>query len=123
MKEISNPAIEAIEAFLDDWAGATPAERVAKRTSSSMEEINAFYDSMLPWMEEILVYLNQYPLEEIPDEARGIANAALAMCEVDNPVRWKETELSSGFDVRAMIEKGSFYDSGFHSRHRHLLHR
>jgi len=25
--------------------------------------------------------------------------------------------------VRAMIEKGSFYDSGFRSRHRHPLHR
>jgi len=112
MKEISDSAIDAIKSFLEDWAGATAAERVAKRTSSSMEEINAFYDAMLPWMEEILVYLNQYALEEIPDEAQDIANAALAMCEVDNPVRWKEPELSSGFDVRAMLEKGSFYDSG-----------
>jgi hypothetical protein len=113
MQDISNSAKEAIGPFLEEWAIPTATGRVFKRTSSSMEEINVFYEAMLPWMEEILVYLNQHPLDDFPPEVERIALAALAMCEVDNPVRWKETELSSGFDVRAMIEKGSFYDGGF----------
>lgn len=113
MKQISASAINAIEPFLKEWGYRTTAERVVKRTSSSMEEINGFYETMLPWMEEILAYLDQYPLENIPSDATSIADLALAMCEVDNPVRWKETELSSGFNVRGMVEKTSFYDSSF----------
>lgn len=111
MNPLSDQAITAIEPFVDIWGLPTAAQRVAKRTTSSMDEINAFYDAMLPWMEEILNYLNQFPLEAIPGQALPVAYAALAMCEVDNPVRWKETELSSGFDVRKMAEKTSFYDS------------
>ena len=111
MNKISSAAMAAIEPFISEWGLPTAAERVAKRTASSMEEINAFYEAMLPWMEEIINYLNQFHLSNIPAKAEPVAYAALAMCEIDNPVRWKEIELSSGFEVRCMIEKQSFYDS------------
>lgn len=111
MNPLSDAACAAIEPFLPEWGLPDGAQRVAKRASSSMEEISAFYDAMLPFMEEILNYLNQFPPDALPSGAQPIAWAALAMCEVDNPVRWKEAELSSGFNVRNMTEKRSFYDS------------
>lgn len=101
----------AIEPFLAEWGLPEATGRVGKRVATPIAGIEAFYAAMLPWMEEILNYLNQFPLDAIPDQDRRLAAAALAMCEVDNPVRWKETELSSGFDVRGMIEKEGFYDS------------
>ncbi len=110
MNELSASAMAAIGPYAHEWSLPASALRVAKRTSSSMDEINDFYEAVLPWMEEILNYLNQFPLEAIPAEAKPVAYIALAMCEVDNPVRWKETELSSGFDVRHMLEKKFFYD-------------
>lgn len=111
MDSLSNQAMAAIAPFLDTWGLPSAAQRVAKRTASSMDEITTFYEAMLPWMEELLNYLNQFPLDDLPAEALPIAYAALAMCEVDNPIRWKETELSSGFAVSKMIEKTSFYDN------------
>ncbi len=111
MNELSNQTLAAIEPLLDIWGLPSATQRVAKRTASSMEEIRNFYDTMLPHMEEIINYLNQFPLDDLPEKSLPIAYAALAMCEVDNPVRWNETELSSGFAVGKMIEKTSFYDS------------
>ena len=46
------------------WSLPTDRERSAKRQSSTMEEINAFYHAMLPRMEEILSCLEQYPPEQ-----------------------------------------------------------
>ena len=111
MNPLSKAAADAVARYAGNWGLPSSAERVAKRAGSSLDDINAFYGSVLPWMEEILIYLNQFPLASLPDEARPIAWTALAMCEVDNPVRWKAATLSSGFDVLEMVEKSSFYDS------------
>jgi hypothetical protein len=113
MENLSNEARSAIEPFLKEWGLPTLAERVQKRTASSMEQISAFYEAMLPHMEEIIAHLNRFPLDAIPEDSRQLANAALAMCEIDNPVRWGEVLLPSGFDVLSMVEKTSLYDSRF----------
>ena len=44
------------------WSLPTERERSARRQSSPMDEISAFYQAMLPRMEAILSYLAQYPL-------------------------------------------------------------
>jgi hypothetical protein len=55
-----------------DWILATEPQRYAKRLSSTMEEMQAFYDATFPRMEEALTYLDPYPLHELPDEARDL---------------------------------------------------
>ncbi|MCB2049808.1 MAG: hypothetical protein KDE63_00125 [Novosphingobium sp.] len=113
MIDLSEQALSVVEIHATAWGLPTSAERVAKRVCSTMDEISNFYDAMLPHMEEILDYLNQFSLDTIPDNVKPIAWTALAMCEVDNPVRWKSVTLSSGFDVLGMVPKSSFYDSSF----------
>src|SRR5512145_1175830 len=42
------------------WSLPTERERSAKRQASTLAEITAFYQAMLPRMEEVLSYLAQY---------------------------------------------------------------
>lgn len=111
MTVIAPPDLSSLERFIEDWGLATPDERVAKRISSTMPEIQAFYSAMLPHLSNIIGYLNQFPLEAIPDADQPLAKATLALCEVDNAVsKWKSPTLETGMDVRRMVEKTSAYD-------------
>ena len=106
------PDFSDLDPYLMLWGLPASAERVAKRVRSSMAELRAFHDAMTPRLEEIIGYLNQFPVHEIPEVDRPLANAALAMCEVDNAVsKWKAPTLVSGVDVLGLTEKKTLYDS------------
>lgn len=109
MIELSQGAAEAVRAYVAAWGLPTSTERLHQRVSSTMDQITQFYEALLPWMEEILAYLNQFTLDAMPEEARSVSYVALSMCEVDNPIRWNEVELSSGFRIIDMHEKQSPY--------------
>ena len=51
-----------------DWCLRTEAQRYAKRLSSSMDEMQAFYDAAFPRLEEILTYLDRLDLGALPPE-------------------------------------------------------
>ncbi len=48
---------EDLEKWLD-WALPTMAERSARRSASSMDDLQAFYDAMLPRLDAALAYLS-----------------------------------------------------------------
>src|ERR1035437_6079445 len=52
------------------WSLETEAERYAKRLSSSMDELQAFYDGAFPRLETVIDYLDQFDLHALPDDAR-----------------------------------------------------
>ena len=82
----------------DGWALRTERERNAKRLSSSMTEIQNVYDSLLPRMDEVVNYLNQYPLDSMPDDARTLLNLTLALAEVSPAVEfYGQPEVVYGF--------------------------
>ena len=58
-----------LEPFAAKWCLATERERYAARLASSMDEMQAFYDATFPRAEEAIVYLDQFPLRELPDDA------------------------------------------------------
>ena len=105
------PDFAELSPFLAEWGLPHSAERVARRAGGSMKEIHAFHEAMLPRLEEVINYLNNFAVAEIPTDDMALAYAALAMCEIDNPVRWGEVNLSSGYDVLAMKEKKTLYDN------------
>jgi len=72
--------------FVGGWALATESERNKKRLSSTMEEIQGFYDALLSRMDEIIMYLNQYPLDEMPEEAKRLLYLALSFMEISTAV-------------------------------------
>jgi len=54
------------------WSLPTERERSAKRQASTMAEIKALYDALLPRMEEVLPYLAQFPPENIPVDVQNL---------------------------------------------------
>lgn len=51
------------------WSLRTEAERYAKRLSSTMAELQAFYDAAFARFEDIMSYLDEWELEALPEEA------------------------------------------------------
>ncbi len=74
-------AFRTLQPFLD-WALATEAERTRKRQTSEMADIQAFYTAMLSHLEDILVYLNQFPLERMPAHAQQLMDMTLSLAEI-----------------------------------------
>jgi len=86
------------EPFVSHWALATERERNQQRLSSSMAEIQALYDALLPRMDEIIGYLNQFRLNEMPEDARRLFHLALSLAEVAPAVEfYKQPEVVDGF--------------------------
>lgn len=58
-----------LEPFVADWCLDSEPERYAKRLSSTMGEIQAFYDAIMPRAEDAIVYLDKFPLDALPEDA------------------------------------------------------
>ncbi len=112
-KQIKRPDFSGMDTQLAAWGLPTTEDRLEKRLESSMDEIRSFYEAMLPRLSEVIEYLNQFPLESIPEQDQPMARAALAMCEIDNAVnKWGAAVVDTGIDVRKFIPKKSFADRG-----------
>ncbi len=69
-----------------DWALAKESERRAKRLSSTMDEIQAFYDAIFPQMEAVVAYLNRFPLDQLPEGTQQLYYLTLSLVEVTSAV-------------------------------------
>ena len=86
------------------WALAKEQERTSKRLASSMEEIQAFYDSMSPRLETVVEYLNQLPLDNMPLDAERLFHMSLSLMEVANAVEmFHNPAVIDGFDVKRFV--------------------
>lgn len=95
------------EAFNDleglaKWALPTERERADQRHSSTMEEIQHFYDTLMARMSQVLDLLTQYPGEEdAPEDVRRLFWMALSLAEVGTSVEWfGQPGVIQGFDYR-----------------------
>ena len=97
--------------FISQWGLPTAHERLAKRMEASMDEIERFYQAIVPQLEAIIEFLNQFPVDRIPREHLPLAYTALAVCEIDDPVHvWKAPALELSADMRAWRVKENYYD-------------
>ncbi len=71
-----------LEQFCAEWALETSQERHLKRASSSMSELQAFYDAITPRAAEILTYLDTFPLDALPAAERRLLNLCLSLADV-----------------------------------------
>ena len=76
------PLFADLEPLAERWSLATQQEREDRRRASAREEICAVYDTLLPRMDAILDYLNQYPLDKLPEEARRLMYLTFSLAEV-----------------------------------------
>lgn len=92
------------EPFVNKWALATERARNQTRLSSPMAEIQALYDALLPRMDEIIDYLNQFPLNELPEDARRLFYLTLSLAEVAPAVEfYKQPEVIDGFPADRFV--------------------
>jgi hypothetical protein len=74
-----------------DWALETEAERYAKRLSSTMGELQSFYDSAFPRLEEIIDYLDQFDFNALPEDATRLLWLCYSLVNASFPVEvWRQ---------------------------------
>ncbi len=90
-----------LERFAADWALRTEPERHARRLASTMEEMQAFYDTVFPRAKAAIEYLDRYDLEEMPANARRLLYLLYSLIQVSFPVEvWKQPETLDSAAIR-----------------------
>lgn len=73
---------EDLERFAAKWAVETQNERQKVRRGSTTEELQDFYDSMLPKLEQALDLADKHPLGKMPEDVERLFFMALSLAEV-----------------------------------------
>ena len=88
------PAFADLEPFAATWCLPTEPERWAQRLASSMDEMQAFYDACFPRVEEAIAYCDQFPLDDLPDDAARLLQLLHSLSMVSFPVEvWLQPQV------------------------------
>jgi hypothetical protein len=92
-----------LEPFAATWCLATEPERYGRRLASTVDEMQAFYDAVVPRSDEIMTYLDRFELHSLPDDALNLLHILYSMIEVSFPVEvWRQPRVpdtgSASFD-------------------------
>ena len=80
-----------LEPFAEKWSLATEHERWEERVSSSIEEMQAFYDAIFPRVSEAIAYCDTFPLDDMPDDAVALLRMIYSFIIVSFPVElWRQ---------------------------------
>ena len=96
-------AFAELEPFAD-WAIQSEMARYQKRVSSSMQDLQAFYDVAFPLLEQGTDYLKNVPLDGIGEQDKRLLWLFCALVTVSFPVEvWRQPKVpdsgSSSFDA------------------------
>jgi len=101
------PEFADLERFAD-WCLPTEEERYQKRLSSTMEELQEFYDAAFPRLEAVIEYCDaRLPLDQMPDDAKALIHLMQSLVNVSFPVEvWKQPRvIDSGATYLTCIEE------------------
>jgi hypothetical protein len=85
------PEFSDLEPWVEGWCLDSEPERYAKRLSSTMDEIQAFYDAIFPRAEDAIVYLEKFPLDDLPEDAFRLLKLLYSLIVMSFPVEiWKQ---------------------------------
>jgi hypothetical protein len=88
-----------LESFVDIWALPTEKQRNARRHSSTMEDIGAFYEVMQRRLDDALRLLADCRPEAVPEQLKPLFYLTLSYCEVAPAVElFKQPSVKDGFD-------------------------
>ncbi len=74
-----------------DWALATEGERYAKRLSSTMDELQAFYDAVFPRLPDAADYLRQFEVDALPEDGIRLLRLCYSLVNASFPVEvWRQ---------------------------------
>jgi hypothetical protein len=74
-----------------DWSLESEAERYAKRLSSTLDELQAFYDAAFPRLEDAMAYIDQFEFTALPADATRLLWLCYSLVNVSFPVEvWRQ---------------------------------
>lgn len=73
------PAFAELQPFVAHWACRTTNERVAARSTLPQAEIRAFYDAMVPRLDEAIDYIDSIGLHALTPEAETLTQLVLGL--------------------------------------------
>ena len=87
------PEFVDLEPF-SDWCLRTEAERYAKRLSSSMDEMQSFYDTAFPRLADALAYLDELEFHSLPPEADQLLLLCYSLVNISFPIEvWRQARV------------------------------
>jgi hypothetical protein len=90
MSTIFPPAFADLDSYAE-WSLRTEAERYARRLSSSMDELQTFYDMAFPRLPDVMAYLDRLDLNALPDDAERLLWLSYSLVNVSFPVEvWRQ---------------------------------
>src|SRR5262245_29609411 len=88
------PQFADLEPYAATWCLATEAERWAQRLRSSMHELQTFYDAVFPRAEKAIAYCDNFPLDEIPEDAEHLLELVHSLLMVSFAIEvWRQPEV------------------------------
>ena len=90
-----------------DWSLETEAERYAKRLSSTMDELQAFYDAAFPRLADAMAYLDQLDLGALPENATRLLWLCYSLVNASFPVEvWRQSRVpdSGAASMQMLVE-------------------
>jgi hypothetical protein len=89
-----------LEPLVADWVHPDVITRMTKRQSSTIADLKAFYDVMLPRGEAVLAYLRDYELGALPVQVTNLLRLMLMLAEVAPAVEWYDDPMVyDGFPI------------------------
>lgn len=80
-----------LEPFAPAWCLATEPERWARRLSTPLEEMQAFYDACFPRAEEAIAYCDQFDLDALPEDVTRLLQLLHSLALVSFAVEvWRQ---------------------------------
>jgi hypothetical protein len=89
------------------WAMPSEKARYDKRMSSTMDELQTFYDAAFPRMDDAASYLERFDLNELPEDAKNLLWLYCALVTVSFPVEvWRQPKVpdSGSCALDAVVE-------------------
>jgi hypothetical protein len=73
------------------WIIETQDGRYDHRLASSMEEMQALYDTMMPRLGDVIEYINQYSLDDLPEHVHNLMLLTYSLIQASFAVEaWKQ---------------------------------
>lgn len=79
---------EDLAEFVPEWVHATEIERNRFRVAQALAELKRFYDAMMPRLDAISSFLNDFPLHAMPRDCANLLELALMAMEVAPAVEY-----------------------------------
>lgn len=88
-----------LASFADEWALTSERDRFVKLHSVTIDQLRVFYDAVLPRLQAVLDYLDQYEIAELPEDARTLYDLAMTFAETAHPpdLKWTEVDFPGAY--------------------------